>query len=439
MGPDNEDDMEMSMSSLLSEGETTPEDEATEKGRLWNSMSAIEADLRRPSQFLPLRPSGKSKMHSQASTLSPISPKVRAHNRPDDWLSSGRRNMRRSWKPKIVLEDDTQGEDTSDSGVGSGHNSFQSSRGHESLPTIPGIYRKGNSRKVPIVVQQKEWASPTTEKPKLRLNSSSIHSISTDDSQSQMSDRSMQLDNAPDLDDSNDGVGFERGQASSSKPGLLDVAMEKMEASMTSFAIEDDVETASTTKSAINMWNSMSAINTTQSLHADAQSRASRGSKVKWSFKDLENKNKAPAPLNESESSDESKSKPQERYPINEKTPKKNSPELEGSVTSFASNASAEPTDSPDNVISKFSMSMSCIDSQKPDEFLPLRPKYRAKKTSAIQHKLVAHNRPDDWVGPYAGSKPRKRSWTAKKVVEVSDMGGDDNSGDEQEVADVST
>ena len=475
MATDNDD-------GSIREGETIPEDEATEKGRLWNSMSAIDADLGRPSQFLPLRPSAKSKMSCKSST---ISPKVRAHNRPDEWLSSGRTNTKRSWKPKIVLEDDKPDEDTfSEFTVESGHNSFQSSRSHESLPTIPGGQRKAINMKVPIVIQQKvpivvqrkEWATPTTETPKLSLNSSSIHSILTEDSQSRISNArdffdspkstnnktvsldssicsispspqqkwaknrqiaasSVQLDNAPDLDDN--GVGSERDHASS-KPGILDMAMDTMEASMTSFVIEDDLETTSTTKTAFNMWNSMSVINTTPSLDADAQRRVNRGSKVKWSFKDAEKKNKASAPVNENES-DGSKSKPQERKLINEKTPQEKSPELEGSLTSFASNNSAEPAESTDNAMSRYSMSTSCIESNRPDEFLPLRPKYRAKKASAIQHKFVAHNRPDDWVGPYAGSKPPKRSWTAKKVVEVTDMMDADNSGDELEAVDVST
>jgi hypothetical protein len=535
MGMDDED-MEMSMTSLLPEGETIPEDEATEKGRMWSSMSAIDAELARPSQFLPLRPSGKSKMNRPPNAPSS---KVRAHNRPDDWLTPGKKNTKRSWRPKQVLEDNEPGEAaSSDFGDESGHNSFQSSRGHnsmQSLPTTPGGQAKGNNIKIPIVIQQKEWASPmTTDKPKLSLNSSSIHSVLTDDSRSRISDAkdffyspksttkatvtldlsmhsnasedskslisgardtferqislnntndigspvssmkspaknniqkwtrkttpstlspqkppyslspspekkgvenrrsapsSIQLASTPDLNDDDNGVGLERGQDASSKPGLLDMAMEKMEASMASIAVEDELETTSAAKSVIEMWNSMSVINTKSSLDEDAQSRASRGSKVKWSFKDAEKKKNEPAPLNENES-DESKSKPQERKRINEKTPQENSPELEASLTSLASNVSSESTD---NVISKYSKSMSCIDYNQPDEFLPLRPKYRAKKATAIQHKCVAHNRPDDWLGPYAGSKTPKRSWTAKKVVEVGDMGDDDDSSDESD------
>jgi hypothetical protein len=334
----------------------------------------------------------------------------------------------------MVLEDEKPGEDTSSDFADSesGHNSFQSSRGHnsiQSLPTILGEKTKGNNIQVPIFIQQKEWASPTTEKPKLNLNSSPFSFSPSPPEKNGVKDRrsaasSIQLDNM--LNHDANEVGLERSKNAFPKPGLLDMAMEKMEASMTSFSVEDDMqtmETTSTTRSAIQMWNSMSVINTTPSLDTDAQSRASGGSKgKKWSFKDAEKKKKVPAPLNENES-DESKSKPQERKPIDEKTPKENLPELETSITSFASIASPESTD---DVTRLYSKSMSCIN--KPDEFLPLRPKYRAKKTSAIQHKFVAHNRPDDWLGPKtAGSKPPKRSWTAKKVLELSDMGDEDN------------
>jgi hypothetical protein len=396
---ENQDDMEKSMSSLILPGETmTPEDEATEKGRMWNSMSAIDdvvADLTRPSQFLPLRPTGKSKMNQKPSAPSP---RVRAHNRPDGWFGAGQQNnTKRSWRPKIVLEDgqDTCSEIPDDSGHGSfaGHNSIQS------LPTFLSCGQpKGYNVQVPTVIQRKTWVTPTTtEKPKLSLDSSSFS-----------------MDNAPDLDDTIDKT------TGLKKTGLLDMAMAKMEASMTSVtAVEDDLTTISTgtTRSGINMWNSMSVINTPTSLDADAaQSRASKGSRVKWSLKDLEAKKNNKTPTTQT---------------INEKTAdaEEDAPELETSLTSLASNASSNESSTDNDAATRiYSKSMSCIESDKPDEFKPLRTQYRAQKASDIQHKFVAHNRPGEWLG-----KKPKKSWTVKKVVEVGDMGDGDNSGDESD------
>jgi hypothetical protein len=505
MGMDDED-MERSMTSLLAEGETILEDVATEEGRMWNSMSAISSDLDRPSQFLPLLPSGKSKMSHRSNAPSP---KVRALNRPEDWLASGRKNTYRSWKPKLISADNKPGEDISLDFAEDAIEECSHNNSSQSFPMVSGGKTKGNNSRVPVVIRQKEWATPVTEKPKLSLNSSahsilienskspkstakttiaigdsSMHSNASGDSKSRISgarnmferqismnsmndigspvssrksparntlqkrslktppstvspftpssDGSIQLVNAPDLDEDDDanGAASKKGQDASSTPGLLDMAMERMEDSMTSFAVEDDVATESTAKSVIDMWNSMSVINTKPSLDVDVQNKASKGSKVKWSFKDADKKKKAPAPLNENES-DESKSKPQEKKTIKDKTPQENPPDLEASLTSVGSHDEfAEPTD---NDISRFSKSMSCLEPDKPDEFLPLRPKYRANKASVVQHKIIAHNRPDDWLGPCAGSKPAKRSWTVKKVVEVSEMGDDDDSGDESD------
>jgi hypothetical protein len=37
----------------------------------------------------------------------------------------------------------------------------------------------------------------------------------------------------------------------------------------------------------------------------------------------------------------------------------------------------------------------------------------------SAKHRFCGHNRPDDWLGP--NSKPARKSWTAKKIVESED------------------
>jgi hypothetical protein len=60
----------------------------------------------------------------------------------------------------------------------------------------------------------------------------------------------------------------------------------------------------------------------------------------------------------------------------------------------------------------------------RPDDMLPSRLDSRKRVSNPIKHKVRAHTRPDDWLGP--SSKPSGRSWAVKKIMESSDLLEDD-------------
>ena len=98
--------------------------------------------------------------------------------------------------------------------------------------------------------------------------------------------------------------------------------------------------------------------------------------------------------------------------------------DLDVSMSSLMSHGAND--ESPSSELHKMAKSMSYLDAMRPDEFLPssgIRGQRTRFSTSKHQghHKAVAHDRPEDWLG--GGQKAGRKSWTAKRVLEVDDSG----------------
>jgi hypothetical protein len=89
-----------SCTSILSGHSSVFDDEEMEaKKAMWKSMSAMDNEATdRPTQFLPLQPSKRKEKKKSASVQNA---KLRAYNRPDEWLSPNQKGKaKQGWKEK---------------------------------------------------------------------------------------------------------------------------------------------------------------------------------------------------------------------------------------------------------------------------------------------------------------------------------------------------
>jgi hypothetical protein len=388
-----------------------------ERDRMWQRTSDVldssSVSSYKSQDILPLRPGiskHNKKKTTRVSALISTQHKERGLHRPDEWVGELRKKNRKSWKAKAVRDVNLDDSD---------HHSVQSVPADFGRREEPLLFSKPDSKQdektvVPAVV--------LSQKPEA-LNSSSAHTLLTEDSRwSQISEDDW-IQGGKEMNDSTSSLFGGTAMLVASK----DTTTNKKDLDGSAISLlSDSSNHSSATRDHMRKWQSMSAVNSNFSFLDLSPEKP----KIRPKWKPTPART---LPTTEVQKEKESTPAPTKSAAAKPLTTTQDDmhclPDLEMSLSSLDTTLSSiHENDSSKTSPSSLDMSLSSIhenDSKKMWKSMgnmDYRPKMKraSDPLPSAKHRFRAHNRPDDWLGP--GSKPARKSWTAKTIVEPEDI-----------------